>query len=270
MSGCLHNQHGHQTSQPGWDIQESRGRASRERRNQRRANNPSISERSHWWQDGWIPESVWRQCWKEGVDGWQWIGFPSQPETTVGSQRWRANKDLEVRLSFDLQELQKSRQDLQQDRIDLAKQKEELLLAMNASSAAASSSYAMHFQAFHPFLNNESPFPVSEVLKPEDQLPEKPKHNEVVVAPEKKVSHWHGPLATSCLPAGPLRIPIDTESSTKKKQISEQRAAQVHKVRPPGHCGTPSQKPSAKTFWHEMTPDTSESDSAGAPASSKK
>ena len=112
-----------------FDFQESRGRASRHRRQQRRILDPRIAARSTWWQQGWIPESVWKQCWKKGAHGWQWIGVPSGPETSVGSQRWRANKELDSRLSLLMRDLR-----LQ---VELALQTEELLALMNASQAAA-------------------------------------------------------------------------------------------------------------------------------------
>ena len=119
------------------DCQESRGRASWHRRQQRQILDPRVAARSTWWQQGWIPESVWKQCWKKGAHGWQWIRVPSGPETSVGSQRWRANKELDSRLSLLMRDLEESKKDLLRLQVELAKQTEELLALMNASQAAA-------------------------------------------------------------------------------------------------------------------------------------
>lgn len=236
------------TSQPHWDIQESRGRASRERRNERRAKDPQISSRSHWWEQGWIPESVWRKCWEENEDGWHWIGLPPVPETTPGSQRWRANKELEVRLSSHMHELQKKRQELHQGWDELAKQREELTRAITATAAAASSSYSWQFQSVEPYPHCEAL--VEEVQQPENQLPEKPKSKEIAPPPQKKVVYIQGPIATSFLPSGPLRIQADNPPWTKKKQIGGPLPEK------------PVEKPSIRKLWTEMTSDSSESESA--------
>ena len=224
------------------DCQESRGRASWHRRQQRQILDPRVAARSTWWQQGWIPESVWKQCWKKGADGWQWIGVPSGPETSVGSQRWRANKELDSRLSLQVRDLEESRKDLQRLRLEVAKLTEEFLAVLNASLFSSSCSSVLQFVTFQPYCYWNSGAE-EEVAQPENQMPEKPNVKDAASSSREKLSTWHGhgPLATSRPPAGPLKIPSESVPFSTKKTEAKTTTA-------------PSQRPSSR--WIDLTSDS--------------
>ena len=110
------------SSRADWATQVSRGTGPLERQKQRGSLNARFPGRSDWSQDGVIPEFVWRQCWKEGSNGWQWAGYPCETETTAELQSWSSDVELlQFGLSSDIQELRESIKDAQRKRQELAK-----------------------------------------------------------------------------------------------------------------------------------------------------
>ena len=79
------------------DLQESRGRNSRNKRINNRSKDPEIQERSSWWKHGWIPASEWTRFWRldDTTGEWNWIGHSEPKQTTPGSQRWSKKKKLD-------------------------------------------------------------------------------------------------------------------------------------------------------------------------------
>ena len=77
-----------------WDLQESRGRSSRNKRISKRSEDPEIQERSSWWKHGCIPPSEWKRL-DEATGELNWIGHSEPKQTTPGSQRWWKKKELD-------------------------------------------------------------------------------------------------------------------------------------------------------------------------------
>ena len=97
----------------GWDWQESRGRASRDRRNARRAADPGVAERRAWMEAGWRERDI------------------VEPQMTIGSGRWREMAERNAKLDRAVQHLRLGQMQLQR-----ALQELELREAVAAAVAA--------------------------------------------------------------------------------------------------------------------------------------
>ena len=81
------------------DLQESRGRRARSKRAQERRRDPEIQERAEWQAAGWVDYDIWRHSWQQDDNGeWSWVDQNVELTPSVGSQRWRRQKELEAEL----------------------------------------------------------------------------------------------------------------------------------------------------------------------------